>query len=182
MRGDIFLNFNFISFVFSHGRSFGRNVFLDYFSTAVSPKQRVKYISRLRWLISPNSVSCPVFFYVACLVVVLCCLSRRLTSSGYNPSGRHLGTWQKGYFAGSRDEKSPFCLKGPSEVRMKLFLLLLCPYLDMRSSNCPSWASGKIRTFELTFILFILFTRQYHTFSSPRMDLAWNNPQTFLCH
>ena len=47
------MNFNFISFGFSHGYSVARNVFLDYLTAIVSLKSGVVVLG----LICPNSVS-----------------------------------------------------------------------------------------------------------------------------
>ena len=77
------------------------------------PNQALKYISRIRWLISPNSGwSCSVVFW--------CCLLQRVGSlvADTNPIW---SSWdlakQTCYFACCRVDESPFSLKGFAGVR-----------------------------------------------------------------
>ena len=82
------------------------------------PNQVLKYISRLRWSISPNSVwSCPVVssFCLHQHVGWLAADTTRMRSPGKLAK-------QACYLASTRVEGSPFSLKGSAEVRANLSL------------------------------------------------------------
>ena len=119
-RKDVFSILTSFHLGFSHGvlcseeclhRLFENRPFL--------PNQVLKYISRLRWLIIPNSMwPCPVVFS--------CCLLRRVgwqaTDTTCMRSSVNLAK-QACYFASRRVEESPFSLKGSAEVIANLYFM-----------------------------------------------------------
>ena len=109
----------------------------------------LKYISRLRWSISSNSVwSCPVVFSY-CLLRRVGLLTADVTGMR-NPEDLAKQTCSP---ANSPVEESPFSPKGPAEVRANLsFFTGTVPFFA--SPHFLSGASGNFRIFKFIFILF----------------------------
>ena len=95
------------------------------------PNQALKYISRLRLLISPNSVW-------SCLVVFSCCLLQHSSLLAADTNciwSKKNSAKQACFLSSSRAEENPFILKDPAEVRANfslskgqfLFSCMRCP-------------------------------------------------------
>ena len=131
------LNFNFISFKFSHGYSIARNVFWTIWEPSFLPNQALKFTSHFRWLISPKS------WFQRC----------RFSKSRH--CFRLLNLISHVFAANSCVKEHPFCAPVEAEFSSHFFLFAeMIPFPSMRCSRFLLEASEHLGISWTYFILF----------------------------